>query len=184
MIWNLNCRKTRRLLALAAGNDVEERDLAGTHRHLAVCPHCREVWQGLKLSQQALEQTRAAPVAIDGDPGSAWPSRSIWPAVARHVRSIDEQAAVSNWQGPNWRGWLPAGALAAACLAVVMMSLPDAPPPGNSAQYRNPLVVLPQHAFSESQAGGRRTFPLAPLPDPDDEENQDSLPRAEQFRSF
>src|SRR5262245_55938761 len=118
MIWNLSCRKTRRLLALAAGNDVEERDLAGAHRHLAACPHCREVWQGLKLSQQALEQTRTAPAEVSADPGSAWPSRSIWPAVARHARAIDEQAAVSNGKGPNWRGWLPAGALAAACLAV------------------------------------------------------------------
>jgi hypothetical protein len=179
MIWNLNCRKTRRLLALAAGNDVEERDLADVRRHLAVCPHCREVRQGLQVSQQALEQVRAAPALEDVAPGSAWPGRSIWPAVARHVRLIDEQAAA-----PNWRGWLPAGALAAACLAVVMVSLPDTHPVGDSARYRSPMVVLPQHVLSESDLGGRRAFPLAPLPDPDGEESPEEHPRPDRLRSF
>jgi len=179
MIWNLSCRKTRRLLSLAAGNDVEERDLAGAHRHLAACPHCREVWQGLKHSQQALEQVRAAPVHEDVVPGSAWPSRSIWPAVARHVRAIDDQATA-----PSWRGWLPAGALAAACLAVVMVSLPEASPARNSAHYRNPQIVLPQNVLSEFGARGGRGIPLSPRLDPDDEENQDSLPRTYYFRSF
>ncbi len=179
MIWNLNCRKTRRLLALSAGNDVEDRDLAGVQRHLAVCPHCREVWQGLKLSQQALEQVRAAPVEDDVASGPAWPGRSIWPAVARHVRDIDEQAAA-----PNWRGWLPSGALAAACLAVVMVSLPDGRRVADNARYRNPLVVLPQHAFSEAAVGGRRALPFDSLPDPDGEPAPEQLPRSYQFRSF
>jgi hypothetical protein len=99
--------------------------------------------------------------------------------VARHVREIDERATV-----PNWRGWLPAGAVAAACLAVVMVSLPEAPPAGFSAHYRNPQIVLPQHVLSEIGPGGGRGFPLSPRPDPDDEENQDRLPRTYYFRSF
>jgi hypothetical protein len=177
MIWNLNCRKTRRLLALSAGNDVEERDLAGVQRHVAMCPRCREVWQGLKLSQQALEEVRGAPIDA---PGSAWPNRSIWPAVARQVQVIDEQAAAAS----DWRGWLPAGALATACLAVVMVSLPDAAPVADNARYRSPLVVLPQHAAAEFNAGGRRAIRLEPLPDPDDEQNPEQLPGVYQYRSF
>jgi hypothetical protein len=172
MIWNHNCRKTRRLLALSAGNDVEERDLTGARRHLAVCPACREVWQGLQLSQQALEQVRAAPV--DNSAGPAWPNRSIWPAVARDLRVIDERAAA-----PNWRGWLPSGALVAACLAVVIVSLPDASPIADNTRYRSPLVVLPQHVLNEVDAGGRRAFPLDP-----DEVAPERLPRLEQYRSF
>jgi len=179
MIWNLNCRKTRRLLALSAGNDMEERELAGVDRHLAVCPQCREVWQGLKLSQQALEQVRAAPTGRAAAGGAVVPNRSIWPAVARHVRMIEEQAAA-----PNWRGWLPSGALAAACLAVVIVSLPEAPRVADNPRYRNPMVVLPQHVFSEIDAGARLSFPISPLPDADGEENQDALPRAYPFRSF
>jgi hypothetical protein len=132
MNWNLNCRKTRRLLALSAGNDLEERDLAGAHRHLAVCPTCREVWQGLRQSQQVLEQAVAVPVADPGAPAIHRPAGSVWPTVSRHLRSIDAQAAA-----PNWRGWLPTGALAAACMAVVVVALPDSPTASSIARRRD-----------------------------------------------
>jgi hypothetical protein len=139
MIWNLSCRKTRRLLALRAGNDLEERDGAFAQRHVAVCPSCREVWLGLTASQQALEQLRAAPIeAAEQRP------TSVWPAVARHIRSIDEQAA------PTWRGWIPAAALAAACLAVVMVVIPDAPFGNATADNGSPAVI-----FSPSPVEGR-----------------------------
>src|SRR5215471_3312020 len=124
MIWNNSCRKTRRLLALSAGNDLDERDQALAQRHLAVCPKCREAWQGLQRSQDVLERVCAAP-AVDQGKSPGWSQGSLWPTVARHLRSIDTQAAA-----PDWRGWLPAGALAAACLAVVIVSLPD-PSSGN-----------------------------------------------------
>jgi hypothetical protein len=145
MNWNLNCRKTRRLLALSAGNDVEERDLAGTERHLAVCPACREVWQGLRQSQQVLEQVVAAPVAdlgaiaSHGPAGSVWPPPAIWPSVARHLRTIDARASA-----PNWRGWLPSAALAAACLAVVMVALPESPSASITARRRDLPVTFPK----------------------------------------
>lgn len=131
MIWNLSCRKTRRLLALRAGNDLEERDSSFAERHVAVCPSCRQVWLGLTASQQALELIRAAPVeAIEQRPPS------VWPAVARHIRSIDEQAI------PTWRGWIPAAALTAACLAVVMVVIPDAPFGNETAENGSPAVIF------------------------------------------
>ncbi len=136
MNWNLNCRNTRRLLALSAGNDVEERDLAGVQRHLAVCPSCREVWQGLRQSQRALEQVVAAPVADPGSPTSPSTSGSVWPAVSRHLRTIDAQVAA-----PDWRGWLPSAALAAACLAVIMVALPE-PVSGPSTARRRDLPPI------------------------------------------
>lgn len=139
MIWNLSCRKTRRLLALRAGNDLDERDGAFTRRHVAVCPSCRDVWQGLTASQQALEQLRAAPIEA-----AEQPPTSVWPAVARHIRAIDEQAA------PTWRGWIPAAALAAACLAVVMVVIPDAPFGSDTADNGSPAVI-----FSPSPVEGR-----------------------------
>jgi hypothetical protein len=160
MTWNLNCRKTRRLLALSAGNDLEERDQAGAHRHLAVCPHCREVWQGLRRSQQAIEQVRAAPAVEHDATTSVWSSTSLWPAVARHIRKIDVQAAAL-----DWRGWLPAGALAAACLAIVIVTLPDAPSGNRTAQQRDPLVVLPQQAIYGSDPSTAGPIPLRLVPD-------------------
>jgi len=133
-MWNLSCRKTRRVLALSAGNDLDERELAQAHRHLAACPHCREVWQGLKQSQQIFERISSAP---------AERLPSVWPGVARHVRTIDAQPAHA-----DWRGWLPAGALAAASLAIVVISLPQGPAPQNenapSVIFTQPVESAPQ----------------------------------------
>ena len=137
MIWKQSCRKTRHLLALRAGNDLEERESSFAERHVAVCPSCREAWTGLTAAQQALEQVRAAPVEAAVRPAS------VWPAVARHIRSVDEQAA------PTWRGWIPAAALAAACLAVVMVVIPDTPLGSDTAENSSSPSVI----FSPSGEG-------------------------------
>jgi predicted anti-sigma-YlaC factor YlaD len=156
MMWNLNCRKTRRLLALSAGNDLEERELPGVERHLAVCPSCRHVWQRLRHSQQVLERVSAAPVEDRVAPAS------IWPAVARHVRIIDEQTTQT-----NWRGWLPAGALAAACLAVVLVALPDDPFSAGVSDQRASIATSPQRFVSGSVGRNPQRMPVTVLPDPD-----------------
>ena len=113
MIWNNECRKTRRLLALWVGNDLDERDAAGVERHLAVCPHCREVRQGLHQSQQALDASRPA-VTRTGVAANRQLSTSVWPGAVRHISSIDERSG-----SRGWHDWLPTGALAAACVAMI-----------------------------------------------------------------
>jgi hypothetical protein len=171
-MWNLSCRKTRHRLALLAGNDLEERDLPETQRHLAVCPRCREVWQSLRHSQEALEGVISAPAEDQGQaavagtysegmrgPEASASRGSVWPAVARHIVVIDEQAAAT-----SWRGWLPAAALAAACLAIVMVAIPESPFGSNVADKRRPAVIVPSHA---SQATDLRSFPVTVLPDAD-----------------
>ena len=142
MIWNINCHRVRRLLALWAGSDLEQRESQVAERHLAVCPRCREVWERLQQSQQVLERVRAAPfeerdrAASVWPPVSVWPVSvwpvSIWPAVARHIRSIDDQVVRS-----NWRDWLPAGAVAAACLGIIAVTLPGMP----MAESVSPSVI-------------------------------------------
>jgi len=107
MSWNLNCRKVQRLLALWSGNDIDEAGRVGAERHMASCPNCRESWARLNSGRQALEQMRTAE--------SAPLTASIWPALERQILVIDQEAATA-----NWRGWLPVGALAAACLAIVV----------------------------------------------------------------
>jgi hypothetical protein len=138
MIWNINCRRTRRLLALWAGNDLEQRECQAAERHLAVCPGCREVWERLQQSQQVLERVRPALFEdrlFEEREGSApgWPSRSVWPAVSRHLRSMDEQVVIS-----SWRDWLPAGAVAAACLAIISVTLVEAP----LGESDSPAVIM------------------------------------------
>lgn len=138
MIWKINCRTTRRLLALWAGNDLEERESRRAERHLAVCPPCREAWEQLKRSQRVLDRVRPAPA------DDARLDVSLWPAVARQVRVIDATSVA-----PNWRGWLPAGALAAACFAVLMVSLPDAPFGGGMAGNSAPVILAPSRLVSD-----------------------------------
>jgi hypothetical protein len=130
MIWNINCRRTRRLLALWAGSDLEQRESRVAERHLAVCPGCREVWEQLQQSQQLLEKVRAASLpdtAVAESPANAgnWSGISVWPSVARNIRSIDKRST-NDWSGTsNWRDWLPAGAVAAACVAIMAVVLPE-----------------------------------------------------------
>ncbi len=179
MNWNLNCRKTRRLLALAAGNDLEEGDLAGTQRHLAVCPQCREVWEGLRRTQKALEQVGSAPAAEQGLPDAGRPSPSLWPTVARHVRAIDLQATKA-----NWRGWLPAGALAAACLAIVMVAVPDLPSGLNTARYRDPRVIVPRQFVIYPETLSKQPVTIDSDRDADRDAGPQPLKARDEPRSF
>jgi hypothetical protein len=121
MIWNINCRRTRRLLALWVGNDLEQRECQVAERHLAVCLGCRQVWERLQQSQQVLERVRSAPFEEQKSAVSTW-RVSVWPWVARHVRSMNEEVVSS-----SWRNWLPAGAVAAACLGIIVVTLPEGP---------------------------------------------------------
>lgn len=115
MIWNVTCRNVRRSLALWAGNDLDEAEQLATERHLAVCPHCREQWQQLQAGQQALEQARV----LSQKPAAL--SASVWPAIERQIRAGEEPIA------NDWRAWLPTGALAAACLTILLVLPPAGP---------------------------------------------------------
>src|SRR5258708_37807942 len=122
MMWTFSCRQTRRLLALSGGSDVEGPECPNAQRHLAGCPHCREVWKGLQQSQRVLERVSAEPVAGGIAPADGWPARSVWPGLARHLQAIDEQAVA-----PDWRGGAPSGAVAGAGLGGVLVSPPVGP---------------------------------------------------------
>ena len=135
-------------MALSAGNDLAELDVPAAERHLAVCPRCRGAWERLKQSQQALERV-SAPLER-GKPAS------LWPGVARHIRVIDEQVVA-----PNWRSWLPAGALAAACLAVVLVAIPDVGAPNNGSS----AVIISHPAAYGIDPRDLRRIPLGFRPD-------------------
>ena|SRR5579863_9631312 len=187
MIWNLNCRKTRHELALSAGNDFEERPSLRTQRHLAVCPRCRETWQGLRNAQRVLERVSVAPApeeqpaASSGLCGSE--RSSIWPDVARQLRVIDGEAGA-----PNWRGWLPAGALAAACLAVIVVATAPDPQLGfRTVDNRRPVVIYPQPASASANGAGYQRY-RDPVADEDSDVtgrgSRRNLPGDDEPRSF
>jgi hypothetical protein len=154
MNWKPSCRSTRRMLSLWAGNDLEPQSCATAERHLAVCPACREVWEHLQNSQRALERARERGSAVM----VADRRSSVWPGVSRHLRSIDDTQVVA----PNWRDWLPAGAVAAACLALISLVLPDVQSGGDMADYRSAPIVISHPAMGQpSDPRDVREVPLS-----------------------
>lgn len=130
MIWNRKCNHIRKLLALSAGNDLDEQGQAEARRHAATCPQCREYAVRIESSQQLLEQSALA--ACEG-PAVA----SVWPNVQRSLRSVQPVSAPATWER-----WLPMTAAAAACFAaMVIMELPPFAPPAHNMAERNNLTI-------------------------------------------
>jgi len=108
MIWNRKCRKVRHSLALWVGNDLDDAGRLAAQRHLATCPSCREEWQRLQSGHATIESLRTS----RREPP---PEVSVWPSVAMQIRAISEEPVEV-----EWRDWLPSGALAAACLTLIL----------------------------------------------------------------
>ncbi|MBS0261336.1 MAG: zf-HC2 domain-containing protein [Planctomycetes bacterium] len=125
-ILNNECRKTRHLLALSAGNDVDAREVVGLERHLAVCPQCRELQQELRHSQQILEAVQPAGAMADQD------FTSVWSGVSRQIRRLEQQPT-----SHDWRNWMPTLTLAAACLALMVGVVMPMRPSGGSSILNN-----------------------------------------------
>ena len=124
MIWNNQCRDTRRMLALWVGNDLGEGHVAGIERHLATCPQCRDVCRDLQNSHQALCTLPMLSVAGRSE------SASIWPGISQQIRQTYVATPIL-----GWRRWLPTGALAAACVAMLAVFLASLAPV--SSPFRN-----------------------------------------------
>ncbi len=110
-MWMNNCRKYRADLALLAGNDLDAVTRLEVERHIVTCPECRAHWQELQSSHQALEQSRGTAVVASSE------TNSVWVDVQRQIRVVDERS-----RRGSWRGWLPAVAMTAACLAIVLIT--------------------------------------------------------------
>jgi hypothetical protein len=91
---------------------------------------------------------------------------------------IDERAVA-----PDWRGWLPSGALAAACLAIVMVALPEAPLSVNTANIDAPTVIQPQPVGSVGRPVRRPTW-VREWPDVGHEVIPQPLEGGDEPRSF
>jgi hypothetical protein len=110
-MWMNKCRNYRVELALLAGNDLDAAARLEVERHLATCPDCRVEWMELQAGQRALERARETPAEVEIE------TPSIWCEVQPRIRVVEDRAARG-----SWRGWLPAAAMAAACLAVLVIS--------------------------------------------------------------
>ena len=110
-MWMSKCQKYRQDLALLVGQDLDVVAQVEAERHVATCPDCRVHLQSLRSGQQVLQQARTQ------SPSNVAEEASVWGGVSRQIRVLDERAGRA-----NWRGWLPAVALAAACLTVTVIT--------------------------------------------------------------
>jgi len=128
----MNCRRARPNIALWIGNDLDEQSEQDVRRHLAVCPQCREYAHALRTSLRVLEQSERMPGTQMHD--------SVWPDLSKRLRPAETRR-----RSERFNGWMPALAVVAACLTLVLISNNTTPqgagrPAGDELTY--PPVVI------------------------------------------
>lgn len=102
----MNCKRARTEIALWAGDDLGEQTAEPLERHLALCGECREYRRQMASSVRVLQAPQRPPAAELHD--------SVWPGLADRLPSQDETR-----RADSLNRWLPAAAVAVACLAVI-----------------------------------------------------------------
>lgn len=129
----IDCDQIRQQLALSVGGDLTSVEQAVVDQHLAGCVSCRQDLAGLRSSHAVLQQYREdtmLPVAP-----------SLWPGVQARLSRSRTRVSRAGISEPQFgrAGWIPVSALAAACVAVLVLSEmnPSFNPPGGGAITRS-----------------------------------------------
>lgn len=140
----MNCRSARTAIALWVGNDLDEQASQRLQRHLATCPRCRDHWLDLKRSLDVLQCVEGTPEGL--------PLGEVWPSVAARIARRGHQASLQ-----RFNGWLPAVAVAVACLAVVVLTEDASMPPEPIEQV--PIADMPLAAPVRIASDAEPLFP-------------------------
>lgn len=125
----MNCRQAKSELALWVGGDLNETSMLELERHVAVCPSCRALREGLSASHTALQAVAAAPtVGAARDESTRREANrprpasdsSIWPAVSARIARSEQS------RSQRFNGWVPAMAVSAACVAILFVAVQNA----------------------------------------------------------
>jgi anti-sigma factor RsiW len=115
----MNCERAERLLALAAGGDLGDRESSGLQEHLAECDHCRALEGHFSRSRAWLE---SAPQPPDSEADYADLRRGVW-------REIERRGVAPAKAFPaGGRAILAGGGLLAAVLAALLFGRRAAEP--------------------------------------------------------
>lgn len=127
----MNCKLAEQNLALWVGGDLDEASVRELEEHLALCSACRAVGRRLKSTQRTLvkashiELTRPKAKATGTTNGGGQVQmlrdhdESVWPNVARGLRALEARK-----RRQRFNGWVPAAAVIAACLAIILSPRP------------------------------------------------------------
>lgn len=110
----MNCKRAQSDIALWAGNDLDESDLSELRIHLQVCPGCRVYLEDMRALLRLMEE---CPLRDEAD-GTSQRGESLWPMLASRLVSIPAPRT------DRFNGWVPAVAVAAVCLAMVLVASP------------------------------------------------------------
>jgi hypothetical protein len=123
----MNCTRAKSEIALWVGGDVDNRDTEQLRRHVALCSECREYRSRMAGSLRVLQEP-ATPAAYNLHD-------SVWPNVQSRL-SVQSQVEADRAERLN--RWLPAAAIAVACLAVIAIT--SEPQPRHQRLDGRPLL--------------------------------------------
>ena len=141
MIWNSECHQVRQWLPLLAESDLPLSERTAVERHLRQCSDCRGE---LSLTETSLGVLHEVRTPRRGEPGG-----SLWPAIERQLDGIAFR------RGETRTGWLPVGALAAACAALLLIGVFG--PGFDTLPYTGEIVEVPGFRPSATAVSGSGT---------------------------
>ena len=124
----MNCKQAKAEIALWVGNDLDESTERSLKRHLSQCLSCRKHWRRMKATLRMLQEADEVPSATEVG--------SLWPRLSAALSAADDQ----NARRSRFNGWVPALAVAAACLAMISLSNSTAPV---EPQSNAPIIPVP-----------------------------------------
>jgi hypothetical protein len=120
--------RSKRQIALLAGDDLEGESHAEARRSVESCPDCRRHWVRVRGCLDVLERV--------GKSTAAAPETSLWPAVERRLPPLSAPRRLE-----KFNGWLPALSMAAACIALLVAGQMEGTPPQDTAVFVDPSPV-------------------------------------------
>ena len=106
------CEQVRTELALHAGGDLDDPQTLGkVEKHLAGCPHCRQMFSQLVSGMEVLQMCAANAASV--------PRTSLWPALARRLPVTATYSAAA----AQFNFWVPTAAMTAACAAMLVVTV-------------------------------------------------------------
>ena len=114
----MTCRKVRKLIPLAAGDDLRPRPAAALRAHVASCPACRAELEGFRAALAGITSAAKAESAADWN-AHEW--RSLMARAAAEAKAACQapgRAARPAFQ-PRWA----AASVIGACLGLVVLGM-------------------------------------------------------------
>lgn len=114
--------RSKRQIALLAGDDLEGESHEEARRSVESCPDCRRHWVRVRGCLDVLERA--------GKSAAAVPEESLWPAVERRLPPVSAPR-----RPEKFNGWVPALSMAAACIALLIAGQMEGTPPQDTAVF-------------------------------------------------